>query len=70
MLAGDRVQNLLVSGQATIPAKHYPLRRHAGVHLLLKRHGLVQPERFDLPALQLRLDLLEVAKRVLGHAGD
>ena len=70
VLAGDRVQDLLVSCQATIPAKHYPLRRHAGVHLLLKLHGLVQPERFDLPTLQLRLDLFEVAKRVLGHAGD
>lgn len=54
-----RVVDQLVAGQAPISAKYYPLGGHAGMHLLLQRHGLIETQGLYLPALQLGLNLLQ-----------
>lgn len=54
-----RVVDRLVAGQAPISSKHYPLGGHAGVHLLLRRHGFIQLESLYLAALQLGLNLFQ-----------
>lgn len=55
-----RVVDQLVAGQAPIASKHYPLRGHAGMHLLLRGHWLIEAQGFDPPAFQLGLDLLQL----------
>lgn len=64
------VVDFLLTRQAAIAPKHYPLRCHAGMHGLLKRHGLIKAQRFNAAAFQLGLDLLEVAQCVLRNARD